>query len=187
MSERESVCICCKATGHGVEIHMHHVVPTQIMKNDGTVPLCASCHALVHDSRLVAARALSADAIRARSAAGNPVGKAPFGWRWENGRKVEDEREQATLRRCVEILQLDPQATYVRIARRLEQEGYMARDSRPPTAQNVLRWVTRGNIAPLVNGALVNGREDRAGGRRLGMAVRARLIEERQANSEGQP
>ncbi len=86
-------CFECKAPP---PLHYHHVVP-QSAGGTKTVPLCESCHSLVHgkDMRI---SALTSAALTSKKAKGEQVSsEAPIGYRHEAGRLVMDEKEQATL------------------------------------------------------------------------------------------
>jgi hypothetical protein len=116
-------CFVCRETAS----HEHHVVPVSLMPNDATVPLCGRCHALAHGrSGFVKMQELSKRGLARRRAAGLPVsGKAPFGTRWEAGRTVPDEIEQAALARLRELFEQG--LNHVCIAEHLNAEGYRRR------------------------------------------------------------
>lgn len=89
-------CIDC---GSGGEIHQHHVVPRSL---GGTfmVPLCSSCHALVHSREELSIKALTKKAMQAKRRRGEYTGGVvPYGFILSDDgvRLVEYEREQLVI------------------------------------------------------------------------------------------
>lgn len=78
------------------------------------------------------------EALGARRRAGLVSGRVPYGWKRQGERVVQDESEQATIRRIVE---LDVQgASLGEIGRTLAREGYVPRGRSwyPQTVKNIL-------------------------------------------------
>jgi len=86
-----SKCFECGSTDN---IHQHHVVP-RIKGGNKTVPLCETCHSLVHD---VSMRSLTTEAIALKKHHRLAYNHPPLGFDAVEGRLVENEREQKIVR-----------------------------------------------------------------------------------------
>jgi hypothetical protein len=88
MSQDEQVAIIkCFECGHNKDIQHHHVVP----KSRGgktTLPLCSSCHSLVHNKKMTSVSFLTKQALGLRKANRQRAGQIPFGYRLSEDRKT---------------------------------------------------------------------------------------------------
>lgn len=122
-------CYACGASS-SVGLHWHHVVPRALLDNAGTVPLCAECHAKVHDSSLVRATALSKRGAAAARERGITAGRAPYGKRHgQDGRLEADPTEQRVVRK-IRQLQKDG-CSVASITKQLRAAGAKGRFGRP--------------------------------------------------------
>lgn len=119
--------------------HDHHVVPRALRPNNATVPLCHECHSLVpgHPRALIQGQSLSWFAReRKRRDKGLQVGgHARFGYRWENGNVVPDEREQAAKAMLADLF--GGGLAFNEIADLLNVAGHTRRGGAPWTARTV--------------------------------------------------
>lgn len=131
-------CIDC---GSGGEIHQHHVVPRSL---GGTfmVPLCSSCHALVHGLKKLHVGRLTKKAMQAKRKRGEFTGGGvPYGQRVsDDGIHIEaDEGEQAVIAAVVEYRAAG--LSLRAIAERLQARGFTTRKGGRFAASQVSRII----------------------------------------------
>ena len=118
--------------------HQHHVVPRS-MGGTRTIPLCALCHATVHDTGITTSD-LTARAMRAKAARGEYIGgQTPYGYRVASCGVLleEDEYEQSAI---AEMVRLRAQGLSIRkVADRLTLNGFMSRTGRAVSKSSVAR------------------------------------------------
>ena len=78
--------------------HQHHVVPRSL-GGTKTVPVCVTCHGLIHSREAMAHPELTRKALQYKKAQGQRVGTVPFGFKLaKNGvRLIPDQRQQQLL------------------------------------------------------------------------------------------
>lgn len=121
-----AACFECGSTG---DIHQHHVVPESV-GGTKTVPLCESCHGLVH-SRDMTISALIRSSLAKKRAEGRRTSKdAPFGW--DIGNDGDTLRRNEPEQRAIELIR-DLRAggfSLREIARHLDEHGVASRGTR---------------------------------------------------------
>jgi len=100
--------------------HMHHVVPKSL---GGTkmVPLCAICHGLVHDRKMVSSGALTKKALAHKRARGEVYAPTPFGFDAIDGKLIESHLETIVVKEIIKKRRAG--ASYGAIAELLNQCG----------------------------------------------------------------
>jgi len=116
--------------------HMHHVVPRS-KGGTKTIPLCESCHGLVHDKRFLSISHLTSRAMQQMKSEGRYTGgSSPYGFLNTGGGKlIEHEGEQAVLSKIKGLR--SGGMSYRQIANVLAEQGIRSRAGKPFHHQSV--------------------------------------------------
>lgn len=118
----------------------HHVVPAS-KGGTKTVPLCAECHAKVHDIRAVSTPELTRRALRRMKEDGKLTGSPPYGYRSDsNGNLVEDDYEMKVVREVIEMAECN--ISQRMIYAELNALGYRNRQGKKFTKTTIARIIS---------------------------------------------
>jgi hypothetical protein len=118
--------------------HQHHVVPRSL-GGTRTVPLCARCHATVHDTGITTSDLTAAAMQRKRERGEHTGGLTPYGWRVARCGVMleEDEYEQRVIGEILRLRELG--YSLRKVAQRLADLGFVSRTGRTVSKSSVAR------------------------------------------------